>query len=308
MKRQKKCGMMGARYRTRCGTAGPAKRGGNTHESSACHHGGWLGSRYGGNKQVDGVGPGGEILMEYSIHDAIRAGFTKIVFIIKDDMVDLMRTLCGDRIAGLTARDGEPVEVCYGRAGLFQSAGVLYRACRRTKPFGTTHAVLCARPYVQEPFCVINADDYYGVDAYRAIYQELGRLPQQGKATMVGYLLRNTVSAHGTVSRGVCHVEDGHLTGIHGGSEDPAVSRRHHRRRGRRSAPGAGGRYAGVHELLGLYAVYFRPDGGIFGRLPAALPPEEIKAECLLPNMVGDLLKKDGCPCPCCIRRTGGSV
>lgn len=64
----------------------------------------------------------------------------------------------------------------------------------RTKPFGTTHAVLCARPYVQEPFCVINADDYYGVDAYRAIYQELGRLPQQGKATMVGYLLRNTVT------------------------------------------------------------------------------------------------------------------
>ena len=72
-----------------------------------------LGSRYGGNKQVDGVGPGGEILMEYSIHDAIRAGFTKIVFIIKNDMQNLMRSLCGDRIAGLTARDGEPVEVCY---------------------------------------------------------------------------------------------------------------------------------------------------------------------------------------------------
>ena len=69
-----------------------------------------LGSRYGGNKQVDGVGPGGEILMEYSIHDAIRAGFTKIVFIIKNDMQDLMRSLCGDRIAGLTARDGEPVD------------------------------------------------------------------------------------------------------------------------------------------------------------------------------------------------------
>ena len=166
-----------------------------------------LGSRYGGNKQVDGVGPGGEILMEYSIHDAIRAGFTKIVFIIKDDMVDLMRTLCGDRIAGLTARDGEPVEVCYAVQD-YSSLPAFYTVpAGRTKPFGTTHAVLCARPYVQEPFCVINADDYYGVDAYRAIYQELGRLPQQGKATMVGYLLRNTV--------------------------------------------------------------YFRPDGGIFGRLPA---------------------------------------
>ena len=150
-----------------------------------------LGSRYGGNKQVDGVGPGGEILMEYSIHDAIRAGFTKIVFIIKDDMVDLMRTLCGDRIAGLTARDGEPVEVCYAVQD-YSSLPAFYTVpAGRTKPFGTTHAVLCARPYVQEPFCVINADDYYGVDAYRAIYQELGRLPQQGKATMVGYLLGN---------------------------------------------------------------------------------------------------------------------
>ena len=173
-----------------------------------------LGSRYGGNKQVDGVGPGGEILMEYSIHDAIRAGFTKIVFIIKNDMQDLMRSLCGDRIAGLTARDGEPVEVCYAVQD-YSSLPAFYTVpAGRSKPFGTTHAVLCARPYVQEPFCVINADDYYGVDAYRAIYEELGRLPQQGKATMVGYLLRNTVSAHGTVSRGVCQVENGHLAGI----------------------------------------------------------------------------------------------
>lgn len=101
-----------------------------------------LGSRYGGNKQVDGVGPGGEILMEYSIHDAIRAGFTKVVFIIKDDMVDLMRTLCGDRIAGLTARDGEPVEVCYAVQD-YSSLPAFYTVpAGRTKPFGTTHAVL----------------------------------------------------------------------------------------------------------------------------------------------------------------------
>ena len=99
-----------------------------------------LGSRYGGNKQVDGVGPGGEILMEYSIHDAIRAGFTKVVFIIKDDMVDLMRTLCGDRIAGLTARDGEPVEVCYAVQD-YSSLPAFYTVpAGRTKPFGTTHA------------------------------------------------------------------------------------------------------------------------------------------------------------------------
>ena len=173
-----------------------------------------LGSRYGGNKQVDGVGPGGEILMEYSIHDAIRAGFTKVVFIIKDDMVDLMRTLCGDRIAGLTARDGEPVEVCYAVQD-YSSLPAFYTVpAGRTKPFGTVHALLCAEPAVDGPFCVINADDYYGVDAYRTIYEELVKLPAEGKGTMVGYLLKNTASLHGTVSRGVCKVKNGKLDTI----------------------------------------------------------------------------------------------
>lgn len=251
-----------------------------------------LGSRYGGNKQVDGVGPGGEILMEYSIHDAIRAGFTKIVFIIKDDMVDLMRTLCGDRIVGLTARDGEPVEVCYAVQD-YSSLPAFYTVpAGRTKPFGTTHAVLCARPYVQEPFCVINADDYYGVDAYRAIYQELGRLPQQGKATMVGYLLRNTVSAHGTVSRGVCHVENGHLTGIHealkiqlfpdGTIADVADGQRRELAADMPVSMNFWGFMPSIFDQMEEYLDDFL----------RALPPEEIKAECLLPNMVGDLLKK----------------
>ena len=251
-----------------------------------------LGSRYGGNKQVDGVGPGGEILMEYSIHDAIRAGFTKVVFIIKDDMVDLMRTLCGDRIAGLTARDGEPVEVCYAVQD-YSSLPAFYTVpAGRTKPFGTTHAVLCARPYVQEPFCVINADDYYGVDAYRAIYQELGRLPQQGKATMVGYLLRNTVSAHGTVSRGVCHVEDGHLTGIHealkiqlfpdGSIADVADGQRRELAADMPVSMNFWGFMPSIFDQMEEYLDDFL----------RTLPPEEIKAECLLPNMVGDLLKK----------------
>lgn len=251
-----------------------------------------LGSRYGGNKQVDGVGPGGEILMEYSIHDAIRAGFTKIVFIIKNDMQDLMRSLCGDRIAGLTARDGEPVEVCYAVQD-YSSLPAFYTVpAGRTKPFGTTHAVLCARPYVQEPFCVINADDYYGVDAYRAIYEELGRLPQQGKATMVGYLLRNTVSAHGTVSRGVCQVENGHLAGIHealkiqlfpdGSIADVADGQRRELAADTPVSMNFWGFMPSIFDQMETYLEDFL----------RALPPEELKAECLLPNMVGDLLKK----------------
>ena len=160
-----------------------------------------LGSRYGGNKQVDGVGPNGEILMEYSIYDAIRAGFTKIVFIIKPGMEEMMRRICGDYVARRTAADGSVVEVCYAVQDFTGLPAFYHLPAQREKPFGTGHAVLCARPYVNEPFCVINADDYYGVDAYRKIYQALQRLPEQGNAAMVGYLLKNTVSERGTVSR-----------------------------------------------------------------------------------------------------------
>ncbi len=104
-----------------------------------------MGSRYGGSKQVDGIGPDGEILMEYSIYDAIRAGFTKVVFIIKPEMRELVETLCGRRVAGMTAADGSPVEVCYAYQGLFQRPAFYSIPTERTKPFGTGHAVLlCA--------------------------------------------------------------------------------------------------------------------------------------------------------------------
>mgnify|MGYP001082503852 CR=1 FL=1 len=170
-----------------------------------------MGSRYGGNKQVDGIGPNGEILMEYSIFDALRAGFTKVVFIIKPDMRDLMENMVGHHLAARKTADGDNVEVCYAYQD-FSSVPDFYTVpSDRVKPFGTVHAVLVARDYIDQPFAVINADDYYGVDAYRTIYEELVRLPAQGKATMVGYLLKNTASLHGTVSRGVCTVRDGKL-------------------------------------------------------------------------------------------------
>ena len=173
-----------------------------------------LGSRYGGSKQVDGIGPHNEILMEYSIYDALRAGFSKVVFIIKPEMEEMMRRLCGDYLARKTALDGTPVEVAYVFQD-FTSVPDFYRIPpERTKPFGTVHALLCAADVVHEPFCVINADDYYGIDAYRTIYDELVKLPETGKATMVGYLLKNTASLHGTVSRGVCAVEDGKLRSV----------------------------------------------------------------------------------------------
>ena len=173
-----------------------------------------LGSRYGGSKQVDGIGPNGEILMEYSIYDALRAGFTKVVFIIKPDMEQLVRDLVGDRLERMQAADGSPVEVRYAFQDFSSVPAFYHIPPERTKPFGTVHAVLCAADAVQEPFCVINADDYYGVDAYRTIYEELGRLKPEGEATMVGYLLKNTASLNGTVSRGVCQVSEGKLVSV----------------------------------------------------------------------------------------------
>ena len=173
-----------------------------------------LGSRYGGSKQIDGVGPHNEILMEYSIYDALQAGFNKVVFIIKPEMEALMDRLCGDYLRKKTALDGNPVEVEYVFQDFSSVPGFYQIPEGRTKPFGTVHALLCAADVVKEPFCVINADDYYGTDAYRSVYNALLRLPTQGKAAMVGYLLKNTASLHGTVSRGVCAVEEEQLRAV----------------------------------------------------------------------------------------------
>lgn len=251
-----------------------------------------LGSRYGGNKQVDGVGPNGEILMEYSIYDAIRAGFTKVVFIIKPEMHEMMQRLCGSRLEKMTTHDGEMVEVCYVYQD-FSSVPAFYQIpAERTKPFGTAHAVLCARDCVNEPFCVINADDYYGVDAYRAIYEELCRLPQSGKATMVGYELRNTVSINGTVSRGVCRVEDGNLLGIRetlkiqlfaDGSIADVADGAHNE-----LAPDT----VVSMNFWGFMPTIFTELECYFHDFLHHIADGDIKAECLLPNMVGELVKK----------------
>lgn len=251
-----------------------------------------LGSRYGGNKQIDGVGPNGEILMEYSIHDAIRAGFTKVVFIIKPDMLDMMKNLCGDRLEKKLTHEGKPVEVCYAFQD-FTSVPAFYRIpAERTKPFGTAHAVLCAREYVQEPFCVINADDYYGVDAYRTIYEELCTMPAGGKATMVGYLLKNTVSLNGTVSRGVCRVKDNYLSEI---KETLKIQL---------FADGTIADIAdGAHNELspdtvvsmnfwGFAPSIFDELDRYFNDFLRNVAGDNIKAECLLPNMVGELVQK----------------
>ena len=248
-----------------------------------------IGSRYGGSKQTDGVGPHGEILMEYGVYDAVRAGFDKVVFIIKPDMRELMERLCGNMASRLHTADGRPVEVRYAYQDDTTLPAWYTKPAGRTKPFGTAHAVLCTRDIVHEPFCVINADDYYGVDAYRTIYEELVKLPAEGKGTMVGYLLKNTASLHGTVSRGVCKVKDGkldtiqealkvqlypdgHLTDLDTDTDlapDTVVSM----------------------NFWGFMPSIFPALRTYFENFLRGLPDDAVKAECLLPLMVGEEVK-----------------
>ena len=168
-----------------------------------------LGSRYGGNKQVDHIGPNGEILMEYSIHDAVEAGFTKVVFVIRRSMDEMFREIIGDKIA-------KKVKVSYAYQEYDSLPGGFVPPADRTKPYGTVHAVMCARDLIHEPFAVINADDYYGKDAFVAMAASLRRLREGGnKASMVAYYLKNTVSKNGHVTRGVCTTDDaGHLVRV----------------------------------------------------------------------------------------------
>ncbi len=167
-----------------------------------------LGARYGGNKQMDQMGPNGEILMEYSIHDALEAGFDKIIFVIRRDTADIFRKRVGDRIA-------KKAEVAYAFQEYDSLPGGFVPPEGRTKPYGTVHAVTCAKAAVHEPFAVINADDYYGKSAFSAMRDALCVLPPNGHALMVGYRLRNTVSENGYVTRGVCEVDPlGGLKGI----------------------------------------------------------------------------------------------
>jgi dTDP-glucose pyrophosphorylase len=158
-----------------------------------------MGSRYGGLKQLDGLGPNGETIMDYSIYDAIQAGFGKIVFIIRKDFEDQFREKVLSKYEGHI-----PAEVC------FQSLDALPEGYSvpegRTKPWGTNHAVMMAKNVIKEPFCVINCDDFYNRDCFKVIGKFLSELPEGSKNTyaMVGFRVGNTLSDNGSVSRGVC--------------------------------------------------------------------------------------------------------
>ena len=165
-----------------------------------------LGSRYGGGKQVEKVGPGGEILMEYAIYDAMQAGFDHVVIIVKPGMADDMKALFADKVERAS---GLKIDYAFQDPARFTEHYEI--PPERTKPFGTVHCVICAKDIIHTPFAVINADDYYGGEAFRVIASELDKLQDAAHATMVAYELQNTVSPFGTVTRGVCEAENGLL-------------------------------------------------------------------------------------------------
>jgi NDP-sugar pyrophosphorylase family protein len=248
-----------------------------------------LGSRYGGIKQIEPMGPHGEILMDYAIYDSVRAGFGKVVFIIKKEMLDDFRDVIGKRIEKKT-------EVDYAFQ-TFESLPSFYSMPEgRIKPFGTAHALLCARDAINEPFAIINADDFYGRSAFDTMRARLEEQdPSEKQAAMIGYFLENTVSEHGYVTRGICGVRDGLLTDVTetfrivvfpDGSirdvfEDP------------------NGVPLNVRSIVSMNFWGFLPSVFDYAKeyfygFLKSLRPDDIKSECLLPTMVDHLMRQNG--------------
>lgn len=251
-----------------------------------------IGSRFGGGiKQLEPVGPNGEIIMDYSIYDALEAGFDKVVFVIRKDLEKDFKEIIGQRIE-------KQVEVSYA----FQELDDIPDAYKdkfpgRTKPWGTGQAILCCKDLVQEPFLVINADDYYGKEAYREAYTYLTSKKadtQNGKmpVCMVGFVLKNTLSDNGGVTRGICQVDGSRmLTGIvetHNivKTEDGAAV----------ETP-EGRKPIDVESevsmnMWGLQPEFFTVLEEGFADFLEKTDKEDLKAEYLLPTIIGGLLEE----------------
>ena len=240
-----------------------------------------MGSRYSGLKQFDPVGPDGATIMDYSIYDAHRAGFGKVVFVIRPDNEQLFKQMVGARL-------GKRIAVEY----VFQALGKLLPGlpvpAGRTKPWGSTHAILMAANTIHEPFAVINSDDFYGAESYRSLAHHL----QSGTTdyAMVGFVLRNTLSEFGAVARGVCQVNGkGFLENI--------VELKNIERDGGHAsntdAAGRGTRLAG-DEVVSMNMWGFTPQ--VFGQLHERfqkfiqLNGTDLEAECYIPSTVNELL------------------
>lgn len=249
-----------------------------------------IGSRFGGLKQMAPVGKQGEPIIEFSIHDAIEAGFEKVIFIIKKEIEDEFRSLIGDKVKDF-------IEVEYA----FQELHMLPKGYEvpegRIKPWGTGHAVLCAKEYIDQPFAVINADDYYGKHAFRVIFRNLKKQAMDDKIyrlSMVGYQIENTLSDHGHVTRGVCELSGNFLESI--------VERMQIQKNGNiieyTDDDGKKNQIEkGTTVSMNLWGFPLRFLDELGNRFPVfldkAYKENPIKAEYLLPTIVNDLLHQE---------------
>ena len=160
-----------------------------------------MGSRYGGLKQIDPVGPNGEAIIDYSIYDAIRAGFDKVVFVIRKDFEEAFKEKFEKKLEG-------KIKVEYAFQAVNTPIEGIDNLPERTKPWGTGHAVLVAHDVINEPFAMINADDYYGIEGFQIMANFLKNDCSKSQYAMVGYELENTLSKNGTVSRGICEMDE----------------------------------------------------------------------------------------------------
>ena len=243
-----------------------------------------MGSRYGGLKQMDPMGPNGETLLEYSVFDAIRAGFGKVVFVIRRDFAEAFKTVLGNRF-------DDQIEVAYA----FQEMDDLPEGFSipegREKPWGTAHAIFAARQLIQTPFAVQNADDFYGPEAYQVLARELLSMPEN-EACMVGYELANTLSEHGTVSRGICQTKEGYLQDV---EEHLKIARTPEGRIADTLSDGTQIQMA-EDEICSMNFWGFAPSffAALEARFEAFLSAygNELKSEWLIPPVVDDMIKK----------------
>ena len=248
-----------------------------------------IGSRFGGGiKQLEAVGPNGEIIMDYSIHDALEAGFNKVVFVIRKDLEKDFKEIIGRRMEKL-------VEVEYAYQELNDIPERFQKKIEgRKKPWGTGQAILCCKDVVDEPFLVINADDYYGKEAYREAYAYLtGRKDNNAyEACMVGFVLKNTLSDKGGVTRGVCKVDEHRML-----SEIVETSNIVKTAEGAAVQTEDGAVPIDVESevsmnMWGLSPKFFEVLDKGFDEFLEKLDPENLKGEYLLPTIIGDLLKE----------------
>ena len=245
-----------------------------------------IGSRFGGGiKQLEPVGPGGEIIMDYSVYDAIEAGFKKVIFIIRRDLEEDFKRIIGDRIS-------KYIQVEYVFQDIDNLPEGYSRPEGRTKPWGTGQAILSCLGTIREPFAVINADDYYGKEAFQVINRFLSRIPESEKQyhfCMAGFKLGNTLSDNGTVTRGVCVVnEENKLVDI----EETFNIRKEETR-----AVTESGKELSFDRPVSMNMWGFTPDflnelDSRFGAFLDQLDGNELKAEYLLPSIVDQLVKE----------------